>query len=207
MSEPRFHNILRGACPVPLYDTVLWDLGDAVVTPTLGSIIPNWFLVIPRSRVLNIAKWSQRDRVAPHRFVQDVAQRMGRSANDIIWFEHGSAEINAVTGCGVDHAHMHLLIDPPFTFEQFKNASKCAASLNWQEEIGNPYDTISSDESYLVAARGDDFVCARGVESAGSQFFRRVVASLIGSPDSWNYKSHPHLDNIELTIASARRAA
>jgi hypothetical protein len=102
---------------------------------------------------------------------------------------------------------MHLLIDPPFTFEQFKTASKCAASLNWQEETGNPYDIIAPDQSYLVAARGADFVFASGVESAGSQFFRRVIATLIGVPNSWDYKSRPHLDNVELTIASARKAA
>ena len=205
MSKPRFHNILTGACPAPLFDTVLWDLGDAVVTPTLGSIIPNWFLVIPRSQVLSIAKWLQKDRALC--CVHDIARRVGRSANDVIWFEHGPAVVNGVTGCGVDHAHIHLLIDPPFTFEQFKEASKSASSLNWNEKTGNPYNFISPDESYLVAARGDDFVFASGVESAGSQFFRRVIATLVGRPNSWDYKSKPHLDNVELTIASARRAA
>ena len=69
-----------------------------------------------------MAQWTQRDHVAPVGYVRDIAGRMGRSADELIWFEHGSAAINAITGCGVDHAHLHLLVDPPFTFEQFRNA-------------------------------------------------------------------------------------
>ena len=149
MPEPRFHNIITGACPVPLYDTVLWDLGDVVVTPTLGSIIPHWFLVIPRTRVLNMASWLQWNRSASHRYLRQVARRVGRSADEIIWFEHGTAAVNGITGCGVDHAHMHLLIDPPFAFKDFKNAAKSTADLNWRDEIGNPYDFVSPDEVLL----------------------------------------------------------
>ena len=48
MLNSRFANILSDACPRPLYDTVLRDTGAMVVTPTLGSIIPNWILAIPR---------------------------------------------------------------------------------------------------------------------------------------------------------------
>jgi ATP adenylyltransferase len=208
MPEPRFRRIMTGACPALLHDTLLWDLGDLVVTPTLGSIVPHWVLIIPKARVLNIAMWSAADSSAPLHYVNEVARRAGRSADDIIWFEHGPAVAKGVTGCGVDHAHMHVLLAPAFTFEQFKSASRDAASyLKWHEGVGNPYASITSNKSYLVAGGGRQFLFASTVEAAGSQFFRRVIATLSGNPVSWNYKKHPHLNNVALTVEAAREAA
>ena len=189
MPSGRFDNILRGAPSVPMYDTVLWDLGEIVVSPTLGSIVP-WVLAIPRDAAVNMAMWSQ-DATEPIRRIAEISRLAGRPADEVLWFEHGAAANGAITGCGVDHAHVHLLLRPPFSFEEFKAASRAAASLNWQEGTGSPYTRVSTQGSYLVAGKGNQYLVAQNVESAGSQFFRRVVASLIGSPNTWDYKSSP----------------
>lgn len=46
----------------------------------------------------------------------------------------------------------------------------------------------------------DQAVVAQNVESVGSQFFRRVIAELIHQPNAWDYRTHPHLDNVRETI-------
>ncbi len=205
MNEPRFQNIVAGGCPVPLYDTVLWDLGDVVVTPTLGSIIPHWLLVIPRRHAFNIAEWKQKHGGTMQACISEVAKRARRPVENIIWFEHGATENYGVTGCGVDHAHVHLLLETSFRYEDFEAAAQSAAPwLDWRRGTGNPYDLLSPNVSYLVAAKGDSFIASHEVESAGSQFFRRVIATLEGKPHSWNYRTHPHLNNVELTVASVR---
>lgn len=208
MSKTRFQSIVSGACPAPLYDTILWDLGDVVVTPTLGSIVPHWVLAIPRRHAVNFSAWCQDDRSAPQHYVNEIAKRAARPADGIIWFEHGSTTTGSVTGCGVDHAHMHLLLQPLFEFEKFIDVSlSIATDLKWQRAVGNPYDHISPNRSYLVAGKGNDFLIAQNVDRAGSQFFRRVVAAVTAQSKSWDYRSHPHLENVALTVATARQAA
>ena len=95
----------------------------------------------------------------------------GRSANDVIWFEHGATIENRVTGCGVDHAHIHLLLEPSFQFERFEDAARSAAPwLEWRQGTGNPYELVSPSVSYLVAARGHHFLLASGWSRPGRSF-------------------------------------
>src|ERR1700694_1921574 len=44
----RFATLLSAeACVRPVYDQILTEFSDCVVTPTLGSILPFWLLIIP----------------------------------------------------------------------------------------------------------------------------------------------------------------
>lgn len=205
MPAGRFDNILKGAPSAAVYDTVLWDLGEVVVTPTLGSIIPHWVLAIPRDPAVNIARWSK-DPQEPLHLISQIASVAGYKLDQILWFEHGAPSIGAVTGCGVDHAHLHLLLQPPFSFEEFKAASRAAALIDWQEGNGNPYETLRPDASYLVAGSSKRYFLAKDTDSVGSQFFRRIVASLAGVPNYWDYKRYSHLQNVKATLAHAKAA-
>jgi hypothetical protein len=129
-----------------------------------------------------------------------IARLMPRAANPVIWFEHGPSTRGSVTGCGIDHAHIHILLQPPFEFSQFKSAAIDGSSLAWERGDGNPYEFIGSGESYLIASSGGEFILARSVEAAGSQFFRRVIARLAREPSSWDYRLHPHHDNVAKTV-------
>lgn len=206
MPAHRFDNLLKGGPCGPIYDTVLWEIGELVVAPTLGSIVPHWLLAIPRDPAVNMATWFE-DVATLTQLTAEIARRAGYSPEQVLWFEHGAETAGAVTGCGVDHAHLHLLLTAPFSFAQFKAASKSMACLDWQEGTGNPYELIPGAGSYFVAGKGDEYLLATQVESAGSQFFRRIVAALSGMPDSWDYKSYPHLANVELTLHHLRSAA
>ena len=201
MTAARFDNILNGAKSAPLYDSVLLDLGEVVVVPTLGSIIPDWVLAIPKSRTGNIVQWRDDSRAAPLDIVAEIARRFGREPHSLIWFEHGPATRGSTTGCGVDHAHIHILLQPPFDFSSFKKAAKRMSSLHWEEDVGNPYDLIKCGTSYLVAGSSGQSILARSVDSAGSQFFRRVIAHLVDKANLWDYRTHPHHENVAKTLA------
>jgi ATP adenylyltransferase len=207
MPISRFSAIISGACPAPLYDTVLLDTPNMVVTPTLGSIIPDWVLAIPKVHAVNVLAWATLKNLAPLQQVELISRSMGRALKDIIWFEHGPAATGAVTGCGVDHAHIHMLLRPPFSFDQFCKAARSEVALQWIEGTGDAYKALDPKTSYLVAGSCDRYLAARSVELAGSQFFRKVIACLIGRSDKWDYKSHPCLENVALTIAGRNQEA
>jgi len=207
MLNSRFANIFSNACPRPLYDTVLRDTGAMVVTPTLGSIIPNWVLAIPKQSAANAALWAQDEGNDPLLAVNDIARSFGRDPSDVIWFEHGATEPRSVVGCGVDQAHIHILLTPPFSFERLCEEAKAEVGLGWSLDHGDAYATIDSSRSYFVVGHTDRFLLAQSVEAAGSQFFRKAIARIVDREADWDYRSHSHMQNVKTTIANASLAA
>jgi hypothetical protein len=69
------------------------------------------------------------------------------------------------------------------------------------------YAAIDSSQSYFVAGHGDQFLLAQSVETAGSQFFRKAIARIVDRDAAWDYRSHPHMENVVETIANASLAA
>ena len=204
INQVRFRNLLYGAIHErAVYDQVILETHDCVVAPTLGSIVPNWLLILPRRHAVNFRDWQAVTSLNPVWLVGEILAKLGIGRERAIWFEHGPSADGSLIGCGVDHAHLHLLVDAPFSFEQFSTFAAECTHLNWRH-ISAPqaYDSISGRCSYLVGGRLGEAVLAEDVESVGSQFFRRIVAQLADKPDQWDYKGHPHLENVLKTIAS-----
>jgi hypothetical protein len=185
----------------PVYDHLLLKTDGCVVAPTLGSIVPGWLLVIPRVRAINFSRFAEISAINPHELIQDVLHRLGVSNSRAIWFEHGPPEIGSLLGCGVDQAHLHIIIDPPFGLDAFEAQAREVSELEWaREPVASVYSTIKTGGSYLVAGSGGRAIIAEDVDRVGSQFFRRVVADLVAKPDCWNYKTHPFIENVRETL-------
>jgi ATP adenylyltransferase len=201
-SVGRFMSLLANeARPRPIYDEILLETHGCVVPPTLGSILPKWLLVIPRTPAINFARWQASTGVQPHDLVRVILSKHRISDDRVIWFEHGPSEVGSSIACGVDQAHLHVIVDPPFSFQEFVFWAMKVGQLtltNWS--VKEAYRSVEPEVSYLLAASSGRAVVAQNVESAGSQFFRRVIADLIQQPDCWNYRIHPHLDNVHQTI-------
>ena len=198
----RFATLLQGSnTTAEIYDRPLLERQDWLVAPTLGAIVPNWVLVIPRMRALNFREWQRKTGKKPELIVSAVCQHLGLRHADVIWFEHGPTERGSVSGCGVDYAHLHILFNPHFTFEALTDQARSMSKLDWQLTVtSQAYDFLSEADSYFVAGSGEQAISALNVESAGSQFFRRVIGSLTGRNELWDYRCHRHSDNITTTI-------
>src|ERR1039457_3903387 len=70
-----------GECAQPIYDQILFETGGCVVTPTLGSIVPNWLLIVPRSPVLNFAQWSRTTGRSPLQLIKSVMAKCAYAGN------------------------------------------------------------------------------------------------------------------------------
>ncbi len=197
----RFASALSRSCLKPLYDEILFETDDCAVIPTLGSIVPNWLLVVPRAHVLNFATWKRGREVGPHQIVANVARRFGLNDKQVMWFEHGASAFGSPVGCGVEHAHLHVLVDAPFRFDDLVKEAASLTGDAWHETSSlNSYQHLVGDCSYLVLASSECAVLSKPADGAGSQFFRRAIASIVGEPDKWNYRHHAHLGNVRKTI-------
>jgi hypothetical protein len=182
-------------------DEVLLEIDRCVVAPTLGSILPYWLLIIPRAASVNFVRWRSEIDIEPYQLVAELLAKRNIDSKRAIWFEHGPVSRGSAVACGVDHAHIHVVIDAPFSFDAFISASKNESHLTWRETASNTaYSSIVETSSYLFASSMDRAVVTKDVESVGSQFFRRVIAGLIGLPEAWNYRSHPYHENVRKTL-------
>lgn len=202
LKSSRFAELLsHNRCLRPIYDEVLLESDGYVVTPTLGSILPHWMLAIPRLSIENFAKWRVATQLEPTGIVENVLTALAIDPERTVWFEHGATEVGTSVGCGVDQAHLHILVDPPFSFKEFEAAVCHASAMSWcTMRSQDAYESLDPGTPYLLAAALDRAVLAKSAQVAGSQFFRRVVAALAGTPNAWNYKTHAHLANVAKTI-------
>lgn len=207
MENPRFKVLLggKGTPQVADYDRPLLSRTDWLVAPTLGAIVPNWLLLIPRHPALNFQAWSKLRGQAPELLLQAVREHLGLDNDEIIWFEHGPCTAGTPIGCGTDYAHIHILIRPHFSFAAFADKAKSLSGLKWIRSTSeDAYQEILNGHSYLIAGSGDQTVISHDVEATGSQFFRRVVSMLANAEETWDYRQSPHTANITKTIRSFR---
>ncbi len=188
-------------CPRPIYDQILFESHGCVITPTLGSILPNWLLIVPRSQTLNFRQWSEATGESPMKVIKSVIAKYAGSKGRVLWFEHGPARTESVLGCGVDQAHLHFIYDAQFSAEELRSNAARSGKLDWSlgrsESI---YASVRRKGSYLMVGSEDTAGFAQNVEHVGSQFLRKVIAGMVDQGDAWNYRTHPHLANVRETI-------
>ena len=196
----RFHSILHGTQSTnAVWDTVLVKVDDYTVVPTLGSIVPYWHLVLPRKPCTNLREHlSRKGSGNLDEMLKLIATK--HPSRRVLWFEHGAIQHGSTVGCGVDQAHLHVILDTPFGFSEFRSAAEREFS-DWQ--------VTSTTDVYSRIAQGIEYYAFGDLESAHSvsangkqrsQFFRRIVADLVGRPDQWNYREYPHLGQVSQTV-------
>lgn len=184
----------------PLLERPNW-----IVAPTLGAIVPNWLIVVPRQAALNLRSWKKQLGKSPQEILIDLSEHLGISISDLVWFEHGPSELQSAVGCGADYAHLHVILTPTFTFEVFSECTILQSNVTWKTSTFDfAYDALPNSGSYLIAGSAETAIFATHVEETGSQFFRRMVALISDQADLWDYTQFPHTNNIYQTIVNFR---
>lgn len=106
-----------------IYDQPLLETDSWVVAPTLGAIVPNWLIALPRHASLNFKSWQQATGHNPAEIVARVCAHLDLSVEQVLWFEHGPRDVGTVVGCGIDYAHLHILFDLDFTLDALERFS------------------------------------------------------------------------------------
>ncbi len=187
----------KSDCSQSVFDTILWENEDVVVVPTLGSIVSNWMLIIPKDHYLNFHEWSEQKLISIDSVLREVVEGLCINDSDWISFEHGPKVAGTNIGCGVDYAHLHLLANAPFSFEDMVLETKKRTHwLSWrQADLKEMHNHLLNDSSYLMLTDHRSSFVASEVEGIGSQFMRRVISTLVDLPDHWDYRAFPETAN------------
>lgn len=113
-------------------------------------------------------------------------------------FEHGATTSGTRFGCGIDHAHLHLV---PLNFG-LEDATTRVSALSW----------INTDAPWRVASTGAYVtLCEPGMgwrraepSDVPHQFFRRAIASVLGAAE-FDYDKYPAPEVADETVLRIQR--
>lgn len=186
----RFHWVTSGEArgPLPVFDEPVAANSDAVVVPSLGSIVPGWTLLVPRRQATNFAIIDETARHALCGLRRYVEARLRAAFPGTVYeFEHGPARHGGTLGCGVDQAHLHIV---PLSLNLVEKVRSIPGAV-----IDIPSDV---SDGWTLAPNGVDYLFVRNTETkAGvivlpstlrSQAIRRIIADGVGLSETWDYR-------------------
>lgn len=184
--------------PSDPWDRPIFESPNFIAIPSLGALVEGWMLVVPRRHVLSIGTlpaelWSEFEG-----FKREVSDHVASAYGCVCAFEHGPSAPNRQAGCGVDHAHVHIV---PIDFDLVAASGAKVPISNWEH--------ASWSACSRAAASGLDYLFVEqplgtGRMAAASQFssqiLRRTIAEGIGKADEFDWRSHRQEQNIERTM-------
>jgi ATP adenylyltransferase len=188
-------------------DSAQWSpvrKGESLLSvPSIGPLLPGWLLVLPTSHELSFADLSCEAAVAAE--LEEVAAWWADLFGPLSWFEHGPASEGSPVGCGVDHAHMHLV--PLEGLDLLALARSRMPSLRFEpiggvEEISR-YRQAGTPYLYLRAESGQSWLASS--PGIPSQFFRQLIAAAQGRPGEFDWKRHHHRETLSYTLRRSQR--
>lgn len=200
----RMCSILNDGAAADAFDSIWLASDEYKALISVGSMVPGWTLVCPIKHEINLTGQYGNSHFLD--FVQTALGHLERRYGKCVVFEHGSYREDSLTGCGVGHAHLHLV---PLDFPLAVEALRSATELDWQPCSITQVQDIAANSEYLFVANeyagpGTSGLLAK-LDTPVSQFFRRVIANRLGLPEFFDYKKYPMLD-IAQSSAEALRA-
>lgn len=189
----RFCSYLDGSQEEAPANTPWLSDADYGALISIGALVPGWSLVCPKTHATNlVSHYANQDF---WRFTQRAAQHLEALYGDVRIFEHGAGHEGSATGCGTDHAHLHLV---PLNFFLTQSVLQSNDALIWQECAAKDIRRTVGASEYLFVSDS-----LRGIDTAGlvakidkpvSQYFRKIVAKQLKKPELYDYKSYPMSD-------------
>ena len=189
-------------CP---WDEVLYETEHFVVVPTVGALVEGWLLIVTKKPYLCMGAIEQTLYLELASLKEYVFSVLGQAYGEVAAFEHGPSQTGQRVGCGVDHAHLHVL---PVDFSLIERVPQVTdALLSWREveNIHAARELFSEGKPYLYVEQPADVGRISNASVAPSQLFRRVIAEAIGSPDAFDWRSNPMEANVISTVKTLRR--
>jgi diadenosine tetraphosphate (Ap4A) HIT family hydrolase len=174
--------------------------GELVAMPSLGQIFKGSLMVLPARHVETIADLEPAEREDVLTLVDRLRRKVSALGLPVV-FEHG-ARCQSGGGCGIYHAHLHVVPVPaPVTVG--------ALLPGWTADrldLGAALANVSGADQYLLLqdTQGEVAVGPLG-EGAGraypSQYFRQVLCRHFSIAQDWDWRSYEREPRLAETIA------
>lgn len=199
IESSKFHWLVLGdeSEKRPSHDLPIWETKNFVVLPSLGSLVPGWLLVVPKTPVCRIADIDPTTRNEFEELVSKVKRAVEGRYDDAYLFEHGGFSGSPIS-CGVDQAHLHIAPLPFDLLEAARHTLEGEDQWTLSNQNKMPYDFCGDEEYWYVSSAKRSLY--EKVVSPESQRFRKLIAFHLGCAEMWDYKKHHCLENIQETV-------
>jgi hypothetical protein len=179
------------------YDQPLFrSPGVGVAIPAVGAFLPGYLLASPVVHLSSVQGLPAASRARFVDFVEQVAAQVCERYGQSTIFEHGSCrQSERRRSACLTHAHVHI-VPGCYSFDLLRLPVQ-QEFLSLKEFSEAP--AVGRLDGYLMYREPGGPVCYSR-DLGISQFFRRHIASVRGTPDDWDYALFPHFANIRATI-------
>jgi ATP adenylyltransferase len=182
-----------------VWDTAIAETDGYVIVPSKGAVVPGWLLVLSKRHLLCAGELCPDEIERLEETVETAKALVERGFGSATVFEHGPAGPGTALGCGIDHLHMHV-VSLPFSlvqavesiFGQMIWSKVTLPDLARWHRAGSGYAAVQEPNRAMLACRPPSGV---------RQLLRRAIAQQMGVPHAYDYATHPHTQNVELTLS------
>jgi diadenosine tetraphosphate (Ap4A) HIT family hydrolase len=157
---------------------------EFIVIADVAPVVPGHMLIFPVTHVSAISLLSPEGRGEIERLRGVISRALkletGRAS---IAFEHGLCGTSGRDGCGIDHAHLHVLPSPGDVGSVMRKAYDCREVESLKDL---PIMTSPGTQEYLVLIDERERCFYAEVRTPTRQFFRRVISEML-SNEFWNW--------------------
>lgn len=169
--------------------------GGIKALASYGGFVPGWTLIVPPEHVPSTACLSFDARAKFDEFRKEIGRVIEDRAGEYVMFEHGAADFSRPAGCGVDHAHIHLVpldVDLRWAIAELGDLDLESA---WQPVVDWPVHKDGKDYIWVSDRTGS---WISHTSSQPSQVVRRAIARVLNL-SQWDWKKDIRLDNVRET--------
>ncbi len=179
------------------YDTIIFETENFIVTPTMGSLVEGWLLIISKNHFICAGQTSYSLKKELKGLIEQIKTGLKDLKKNIFIFEHGPHSSLQSTGCGIDHLHLHVV---PLDFNLFKKAQEF---YPYKWNLSDLFSTTEYFEKcssylYMQCPSGEEYVTSD--LNIPSQFFRRVIAKELNIEEHYDWKKNFGKENIDKTL-------
>jgi len=181
----------------------LFESPNFVALPSLGALVEGWLLLIPKRHFISFGAIPSSMHPEINEFKRYLCTMLRQHYGTVAVFEHGPSMVNRTVGCGVDHAHLHLV---PLQFDLATEVFPFLPdSITWSGAgIEGCQDAYIRSEDYLYLEQPIGSGRLATHDEFGSQLFRKAIATRLGVHDQYNWHEHTQLATVMATIDSVR---
>ena len=181
------------------WNAPLIESSNFSVLPSLGALVEGWVLLVPRQHFLSVGAIPESLLREMDSLKETVRDFLETRYGAVSMFEHGPGAKQRKVGCGVDHAHLHMI---PAAFDLAKAVEPYLPSgAEWATaKPTSCRDAAQSGEDYLYLEQPMGRARIIRDPNIGSQLFRRAVADILGAPTTFDWRTNPQIENVSRTI-------
>jgi diadenosine tetraphosphate (Ap4A) HIT family hydrolase len=167
-----------------------FQTSDFVVFPDAAPVAPRHSLIVPQKHVLSFARLNFDRQQATRRLVDYLTTHLSGPEDHVPYiFEHGSKEADETVGCGITHAHLHILYIPVGCLNDADHVNE----FTEYSDVRAAWSALGEEDYYLFGRVGGTVratVIREAAELKCSMFLRKWFASQMGRPDLADYRRY-----------------